>query len=150
MVYEIVRPDNSILTRIEMSDILKNTGIETTQVFYDNQIESKLSSVQEIVNEIMKNIEDGTYSSSLGGKPEGIVVKVINVVNKNEIKKISNTRYKYVRKEFSEMIKEKRDKLPQVSDEQFINELGEIYNTNARKQKAIQHLKEKGNWKEEM
>ena len=146
LVYKIVRQDNSILTPVEMHELLKGTGIELVQTLYDSQTEELHTKMglQTIIDILLFKI--GSFceiQSCLGGKPEGIVVKVLNVPNAG---KISNTRYKYVLPEFAEMHQEKRHRLPEVPDAQFIKELGLVYDTDARRQKAVQHLKEQERW----
>ena len=150
IVYEVVRPNNSILTPEEMHELIKDTGLETVQLLYNNRsnINEKYKNMklQDIINSIMDDIENGIIKSCLGNnKPEGIVVKVLNNYNKKE-NKISNTRYKYVRKEFMELHQQKREKIQEVPDNEYIKEIGTIYNVNPRFQKAIQHLKEQNRW----
>lgn len=147
MLYEVVRPDNSILTPKEMNELVIGTGIETVATLFDSSINFSIN-LYELVNLMMNKIEHGEITSSLGGCPEGIVVKVINKKQGEEgsAQKISNTRYKFVRPEFAEMNSEKKKKLPQVSDDEFIKEVGRIFDVDARKQKAMQHLKEQNRW----
>ena len=144
IIYEIVREDNTVLSPEEMEIALKDTPFETVKIFYDNKHEEP-TDLTVVVDKIMKDIENKRLVSGLGGIPEGCVVKVINVLKKD---KYSTTRYKYVREEFQEANHTKKKRLPQVSDQDFIQELGSIYNTDARFQKAIQHLQERNCWKD--
>ena len=145
IVYEIVRADHTTLSPEEMEEVLKETGIETVPIFYDNKYElcdNYIDKAKDIINDI----ENDKIRSCLGNvPPEGVVLKVLN---RNRGKdKVSTTRYKFVRKAFSETNKSKKKKLPTLSQEEIINGIGEIYNTEARKQKAVQHLEEQGKWK---
>jgi hypothetical protein len=140
IVYEIQREDGSLLTPDEMTATLLHTGIETTQVLYDSHKNISLQPLQEIIDQIMVQIESDIIESCLGGIPEGIVIKVL--------KGTTNSRFKQVRSVFAEMSQVKRDKIEQVSDIDFIKEIGEIYNTNGRREKAVQHMKEKGKYNE--
>lgn len=142
IVYEIQRADGSLLTPEEMTVALQNTGIEMTQVLYDSH-KNKSVPVQEVIDQLMAQIESKQIESCLGGIPEGIVIKVLNSVKDG---KTCNYRFKQVRSQFAEMSQEKRNKIEQVSDADFIKEIGEIYNTDGRREKAVQHMKEKDVW----
>ena len=142
IVYEIQRADGSLLTPDEMTVALQNTGIEMTQVLYDSH-KNKSVPVQEVIDQLMAQIESGILESCLGGIPEGIVIKVLNSVRDG---KISNYRFKQVRPIFAEMSQDRRNKIEQVSDADFIREIGEIYNTDGRREKARQHMKEKNTY----
>ena len=135
MVYEIQREDGSLLTPDEMTTNLLGTGIETTQVLYDSHKNQSILSLQEVIDQLMAQIESNDIESCLGNIPEGIVIKVL--------KGTTNYRFKRVRSVFAEMSQSKRDKIEQVSDIDFIREIGEIYNTDGRREKAVQHMKEK-------
>ena len=152
IIYEIVRTNNYVLTPEEMQKVLQDTPFETVRLIYDNKRDEKRD-LKELVENIMKKIDNGdngeheeeTIKSCLGGIPEGIVLKALNVLKKD---KFSVTRYKFVRPAFSEANHSKKKRLPQVSDTDFIFELGSIYNTDARFSKAVQHLQEKDKWNE--
>lgn len=139
-IYEIIKSDGTILTPEEMIEHLKLTNLETVQILYDSKIHlTNPFDIESIILELMKKVETGEISSSLGGKMEGIVVKRLNYNG-------STYRGKFVRKEFQEAHRQKKEKITEVPMETFIQNIGEIYNTEARKRKAMQHLKEKEKW----
>lgn len=90
--------------------------------------------------ELIQNIENGSILSCLGGVPEGIVLKHHAFVFKG---KTTATKLKYVTNAFKERHKGKQSKVNLSADE-FIERLGKEFNTEARFQKAYQHLKENG------
>jgi RNA ligase len=145
VIYEIVRQDGTILTPEEMEEVLAGTPFETTQILYDSKRDGPPENIQGVVDDILARIESGEIKSSLGGQPEGIVLKVLN---RKQRGKIVTSRFKFVRHEFKEANQTKKNRLPEVSDEDFIQELGDIYNTDARLQKGVQHMKEDGTWKD--
>ena len=142
IVYEIVKEDNYILTPEEMTEHLANTGIETVQILYDSKDQPETDLVK-FVPELLHKLETGEIKSSLGNLCEGFVLKRLNQIKDD---KLVISRAKFVRTKFQEQHHQKKGKIQEVSDEQFIKEIGEIYNTNARRNKAIQHLQDKGNW----
>ena len=159
IVYEIVKENNYVLTPDEMNYILRGTQLETTPLIYDNKnhddyvddyvgnYHADTITLQRKIDIIMEEIEKKEIESCLGNSPEGIVVKVLNVTRiENETLKYSTTRYKFVRPIFSEKVKQKRTKDDELSDGEFIDNIGMSYNTDARKQKAMLHLKERGEW----
>ena len=148
IVYEIVRKDNTILTPEEMKEVLEGTGIEMVPILYDNTVEVCDNYIEK-AKDTIKCIEHGTIKSCLGNiAPEGVVLKVLN--RDRGKGKVSTTRYKFVRGEFSETNHSKKQKLPELSQEQIIDGIGKIYDTDARKQKAVQHLEEQGKWKDKI
>ena len=152
VIYEIVRPDNTILTPEEMDELLKDTPFETVQILYDNggtgAVENKADiDLAAITTKLMAQIEAGEIKSSLGGTPEGFVLKVLNAPHKDRTK---ISRFKFVRKAFKEANSSKRERLPEVSDEEFIQALGDVYNCEPRFQKAVQHLQEDDRWGTDM
>ena len=164
IVYEIVREeDNTTLTPEEMDEVLEGTGIETVPILYDNLNNDESEINKDEVNEdevnyiekakdIIRNIEDGSITSCFGNvAPEGVVLKVLNRNKGNKKKeKMVTTRYKFVRTKFSETNSSKKQRLPELSQDQIIDGIGNIYNTDARKQKAVQHLEEQGKWKDKI
>jgi hypothetical protein len=147
IIYEIVRVDGYILTPEEMLNHLEGTGLETVQVFFDSSIHPYDQGMKKIIDTLLEQMENGTVQSSLGLKPEGVVLKVLN---KQKDGVYSTKRLKFVRPMFVETHLKKKENLQQVSDVEFINELGKIYDTHARKMKAVQHLKEKGTWNNDL
>lgn len=145
VVYEIVRADGYLLTPEEMKEMLAGTGIETVSIFFDSQI-SKLSiPIRDRISELIEGMENGTIVSGFGLKPEGMVLKVLNKVDGD---KLSSTRLKFVRPIFAESNSKKKARLGEVSDADFIQELGKIYDLPGRKIKARRHLEERGQWNE--
>lgn len=147
IIYEIVDKNGYVLTPDETKKHLDGTGLEMVNVLYDSMHQDlKGMGIKEYIKLLLSQIEDGKLESSLGLKPEGIVLKVLNRRRENGI---YTSRFKFVREVFAEANISKRDKLVDLSDAEFISQLGLIYDTPARKQKAKQHLEEKGQWKEE-
>jgi len=144
IIYEIIRSDGYILTPEEMLSHLEGTGLETVQVFFDSTIHPYEQGLKKIVDTLLEKMENGSLASSLGLKPEGLVLKVLNKKDKEGA--YSTKRLKFVRPMFVETHLKKKENLYQVSDEEFIVELGKVYDTDARKMKAVQHLREKGAW----
>jgi hypothetical protein len=159
----------------QIKELISCTKIEYIEPWYDNRVD-KLPNIsyREIVDEFMEEIKLRTRVSCLGGIPEGLVFKVVNRLcdnsnsdgndnnndnnngndnnndcnNDNDISKgnVTNTRLKFVREEFSEMNHSKKGKIQTLSDSDFIKSIGQIYNTDARIQKGIQHLQEADEW----
>lgn len=148
MVYEIVTQENRVLSPAEMAEVLEGTGFETVQLIYDSERDGPVEDLQLFIDCIMLDIEESKLLSSLGRTPEGVVLKVLN--NGSNENGFTTTRCKYVRPVFSEMNHSKKERLPSLSDAEFIQELGKVYDTDARRQKAFQHLKEAGLWKEKL
>ena len=148
VLYEIVRENGQILTPEEMTEHLKNTDIEVANVLYDNNGHTKETNYIDIAKDIIQKMEDGKIQSSLGGIPEGVVLKVLN--RKTDTDKVRNSRFKFVRQVFSEQNHAKKEKLPTLNDDEIVQGIASVYDTDARKQKAIQHLKEceKKGWNE--
>jgi hypothetical protein len=134
-----------IFTPEETKEMIKDTGIEYLSPLYDSYVDPlPQKSYHEIIDNFMNKIESGQIESVLGGMMEGIVFKALNQDNKGKIK---NTRLKFVRSKFSELNQQKKAKLPTLSDEELIENIGLVYNVPARFQKAKQHLEENGKWK---
>ena len=149
IVYEIVRLDGTILTPDEMSEKCLKHGLEMVKIYYDSLGSSSLSgkSYNEYISDLLEGMNEGLVESGLGLKPEGVVFKVLNR-NVNERK--VTTRFKFVRPEFSEMNLSKKKKLVDVLDVDYAREIGKLFDVPARRDKAIQHLKEKGKWKDDL
>ena len=104
--------------------------------------------------EIMRQIEDGTAVSCLGGVPEGIVLKHPLVIHRDE--SVTSTKLKFVSKGFKEQHKRPNHRLGDLVNkfksmnktsavtytDDFVKHLGLSCNTEARFQKAYQHLVE--------
>eukprot|EP01090_Pellita_catalonica_P020012 TRINITY_DN696_c0_g1_i1.p2 TRINITY_DN696_c0_g1~~TRINITY_DN696_c0_g1_i1.p2 ORF type:complete len:337 (-),score=60.06 TRINITY_DN696_c0_g1_i1:2034-3044(-) len=107
-----------------------------------------IDSAERAIAKIMAMIEKGDLESALGGNPEGIVIK--NYTNvKNETGR--PPMLKSVRTEFKEAVArkftsaEKRFKItPSTTVAELCQYMGGCYNTEARWQKAVQHLDETG------
>lgn len=87
---------------------------------------------------LIDQIETNNIVSCLGGTPEGIVLKHHAFSQNN---KISSTKLKYVTTKFKERHATKQSKYEESADD-FIEKLGKSFCTEARFQKAYQHLVE--------
>jgi RNA ligase len=152
IVYEIVREDNYMLSPVEMNNLLQGTNIETvtTLLTLSPDVYSQGDfNLNTTISDIMTDVSKGTIVSSLGGKMEGVVMKTCKRMDNDKYKV---TRYKYVRPEFSEIHRDKSKRLElkckDMTDDEFIDNIGEMFNVPARKHKAKQHLVERGKWNE--
>ena len=143
VLYEVVRADNTSLVPEEIYELIKDTGIEYLPPLYDNKQETEYIDYIQIAKRLMEDITTGEITSHLGGTPEGVVLKALN--RTRDIKSV-NTRYKFVRQELAEMNSKKKKRIPRVSDEQIIEAIGKIYDTEARMRKGVQHLQEEDKW----
>ncbi len=112
-------------------------GFEYVNVFYNNDTPD--TNPYDKCKEIMISIENGSLESCLGGTPEGMVLKHESF--KSGDKSVA-TKLKYVSSSFKEKHKIGGDDIKYTMDQSIIN-LGLSYCTNARFQKAFQHLKER-------
>nr|QBK87019.1 MAG: hypothetical protein LCMAC103_03630 [Marseillevirus LCMAC103] len=144
IVYEIARQDGTVLTPEEMAGVLAGPGLETVALIYDSKRDGAPGDLLALVNRAMDRIDAGGLRSCLGGTPEGIVLKALNVPRQGAT---TTTRLKFVRREFQEVNHQKKKRLPEVGTAEFIRKLGEVFDTDARRHKAIQHLREGGRWK---
>jgi len=146
IIYEIVKDDGISLSPEQVLECIKDTGLEYIRPIFYNFICAKYYDYVQIANKCITEINEGKIKSVLGGKPEGVVLKALN--HKKENGKIVNTRYKFVRTEFSEMNRMRKKKLPTLLDTEIVDGIGDVYNVHARFQKAVQHLKEADKWKD--
>lgn len=151
ILYEVVRSDNVSLFPEEIEVLIKDTGIEYLKPLYDTfgteGSDAKAPETRdyvEIAKDLLDQIVDGKIQSYLGGVPEGVVLKALNRMKDG---KMVNTRYKFVRSEFTEMNQNRKNKLPTLSDEEIVEAIGSVYNVSARFQKGVQHLQEQNKWK---
>lgn len=116
-----------------------------SQVIYDN--DDKDGSVSEVAKSIIKDIENGTIYSCLGGPVEGIVIKRPNFISLNGI--LSYRRQKFVTSKFQEQHQtkgrkhNKRKKGKENKDDenkQNVIKYGETFATEARFVKSHQRL----------
>ncbi len=146
ILYEVIRiSDNYMLTPEEVKEMIVGTNIEFLEPLYDNKYdEIPKNTYKDIVDDIMLNISTNKLQSLLGGVPEGVVFKAINRVDDGTYRHRKN---KFVRKEFAELNHTRKSKIADVSDDEFIESIGLIYNVEPRFQKAKQHLEENNKWK---
>jgi hypothetical protein len=148
IIYEIVKDDGTSLYPEEIEKLLEGTGLEYIKPLYDNidnMDTTESVDYVEMANEYVEKITRDEIPSILGGRPEGVVLKAVNRMRNG---KRVNTRYKFVRTEFSEMNRARKRRLPKLPDVEIIDGIGAVYNVKARFQKAVQHLQEDGKWKD--
>lgn len=93
----------------------------------------------DICKDLLNKMVSGEITSSLGGMPEGVVVKWYNYYKKG---KFINRRFKYVMDSFKERQKVKQPKATRTVTE-FLQYIGSQFNVEARFRKAYQHLLER-------
>jgi ATP-dependent RNA circularization protein (DNA/RNA ligase family) len=102
-------------------------GLECVQLLF---VQNDISQIPfEKGTELIKQIEEGKITSSLGGIPEGIVVKK------------EGAKFKMVTTKFKERHAKKQSKLNQTFEDS-LKIFGEQFNVQPRFQKAFQHLNE--------
>lgn len=117
----------------EMTDIIKDTGLEQAHIFYDSIRENEESNARLV--KIFLNIN--TLSSCLGNYAEGVVVKVLDNVKKD---KVTPYRRKYV----SDHMRERKTIEGVIAPDCTVESIGDMFNVPARFRKAVQHLEEEG------
>lgn len=118
----------------ELADWAKVLGMGTVQLLWDKKIPEGMSVVPFLESLLSKE-------SALGGRMEGIVIKNYNVPQNLHDRYCPITIAKLVSDDFKEVKVKKIVKAEGVSK---LDELFDMYRTEARWQKAIQHLEEKG------
>lgn len=111
-----------------------DTGPET--VVYSQKTVEPVDICKDLLNKMVS----GAITSSLGGVPEGMVVKWYNYY-KREKGEFVNRRFKYVMDSFKERRKIKQPKMTRTVTE-FLECVGLQFNVEARFRKAFQHLSE--------
>lgn len=117
----------------EMTDILKDTGLEQAHIFYDSIRENEESN--KLLAKIFLNIN--TLPSCLGNYAEGVVVKVLDRIKKD---KVTPYRRKYV----SDHMRERKTIEGFSAPDCTVESIGDMFNVPARFRKAVQHLEEAG------
>lgn len=147
IIYEVVQEDGTSLYPEQIEELLEGTGLEYIKPVYDNidQVDTTEVDYVEMANNYVEEITKGNVQSILGSRPEGVVLKAMNRIRNG---KRVNTRYKFVRTEFSEMNRSRKRRLPQLPDAEITQGIGAVYNVKARFQKGVQHLQERGKWKD--
>ena len=119
------------------------TFSQHVKIFYCN--DSPACNPYEKCRELMAQIEStdtdnisDVIKSCLGSVPEGMVLKHDHCMKRNDY---VATKIKYVSKKFKERHRCKQPKITYNLDDMVTN-LGLVYNTEARFQKAYQHLRE--------
>ena len=129
IIYDIDRGDQDYMDPVDLADEVVRLGLECVPLFH-------CYSTKKPLDELLKFLE---RESVLGGKVEGIVLK-----NYDQFGPGGKTLMaKLVSKDFQE--KHKTDwKKRNPSKKNIITQLIERYGTEARWQKAVQHLREAG------
>jgi hypothetical protein len=130
-----------ISTKTFLSPELKKTeldrvGLEMVPILFYNQ-DPNISPYDKC-KELISQIEENNIKSYLGGTPEGIVLKH-HAFKQHD--KTSATKLKYVTTIFKERHQTKQPKFEASADD-FLEQLGKSFSTEARFQKAYQHLVE--------
>lgn len=137
ILYDIWDMDSKSYLSSESKNIeSERINIEIVPTLYLNT--DPICSPYEICDSLIKQIELGSIASVLGGIPEGVVLKH-HAYELNG--KFVATKLKYVSDNFKERHKIKQPKCEMSADE-YLTELGKSFCTNARFQKAYQHLVE--------
>lgn len=144
-IYDMVK--RQYLTREEMEAEAKRLNIDFAETVYKNTDPKVLP--KEKIKELMLGIEEGSLKSYLGGQIEGLVLKCDSFAYKFRKNETINRRLalKSVRDSFKEKITMKLEKSEMGTIQEKLEQIGQNYNTEARFHKAIQHLKERGEYK---
>lgn len=137
IVYDIYDMENKKYISLEDKHIeCDRIGLEFVQVLYYN--EDPDCNPYTKADELIKDIENNTIISCLGGTPEGVVLKHHAFVQND---KMVATKLKYVTDAFKERHKGKQMKT-EYSSQDFLETLGKEFCVHPRFQKAYQHLAE--------
>lgn len=117
----------------EMTEILKDTGLEQAHIFYDSIRENEDSN--KLLAKIFLNIN--TLPSCLGNYAEGVVVKVLDRIKKEKV-------VPYRRKYVSDHMRERKTIEGFSAPDCTVESIGDMFNVPARFRKAVQHLEEEG------
>lgn len=137
--YEILIPEECgyrCATPEELTEIIKDTGIEQTHMYYDSE-RAKADPEEGLRRLAQTFIEVDSLYSCLGNYAEGFVVKVLSRVKKD---KVSPYRRKYV----ASHMRERKVIEGMISPDCTVEAIGDIFNVPARHRKAVQHLEERG------
>lgn len=118
----------------ELADWAKVLGMGTVQLLWDKKIPEGMSVVPFLESLLSRE-------SALGGRMEGVVIKNYNVPQILHGRYCPITVAKLVSDNFKEV---KVKKIVKAEGMSKLDELFDMYRTEARWQKAIQHLEEKG------
>lgn len=139
IVYDIFDiTTNKYLSLENKKEETTRVGLEMVSVLYHN--DDPEINPYTMCTKLMDQIESGEIKSCLGGTLEGIVLKHHAFTQNN---KITATKLKYVTDKFKERHVIKQPKVEMSTDE-FLNNLGNSFCTEARFHKAYQHLLESG------
>lgn len=145
IVYDIFKiSDKSYLSREDKEEECKRLSFACVPVLYFNDI-AEINPYDKC-HELIQMIEKEELHSCLGGPIEGVVLKHHAYVSKG--KKIA-TKLKCVTDTFKERHKTKQCSNDYSADE-YLEKLGKSFNTEARFQKAYQHLREKNKLTDEL
>ncbi len=135
------------LTRAELEVECELRGLEPSRVLYTNT--DPAVHPQDVARELVAQMERGEIDSMLGGTPEGVVVKHTSYRGPN----VGACHAEYlgiqlVRPDLVEAVNGGRIMAPfnnlDISADEFLRRIAELYRTDARRRKAIQHLWEVG------
>lgn len=127
--FDIERSDGTYLTYAEKKEEFARLGLETVPLLYDGKVSGY---------ELFRTLVDNTVSILGGAKVEGVVVKNYNVFGQDGNILLG----KFVSEAFKEV--HKGPKLTQSNKDSIVDTISSMYHTKARWNKAIQHLKERG------
>lgn len=139
MLYEVSVADgsNRVLDRAETEKLVQGTGVELVDTIYHGPL-SDMPTPESIVS--------SAVPTCLGGDFEGIVLKVVNRTRGKD-GKWEHTRRKVVSQRFKETNQGKKSAGPKDSGPKdvsaIIESIGAIFDTDARREKAWQHLAER-------
>jgi len=130
-IYSLI--DKRWFTYCEKKNCADKIGLECVPLLYEeiNDANADANSAYDKCLEFIKKIENGELESYLGGVPEGVVIKR------------SGAKFKMVSNQFKERHVKKQKKIVWLISD-FLKYVGEQFNTEARFQKAYQHLREDG------
>jgi hypothetical protein len=118
-------------------------GLMIPQIIHDNQIHNEDIKIK--IDQTIKDMEDGTIRSCLGGNAEGVVLKNPNFISK--MGELIYKRNKYVTKAFKESHNNKNVNMKKEDGYKvYLYEYGTKYSMIPRFVKAVQRMKEQGNF----
>lgn len=143
IMYDITKADGTYLSPAEMRSEAVRIGLETVPMLTPVNMDPKVSPYQ-TCQELINGIVAGTIKSSLGGVPEGVVLKHHAFLSDKG--KTVATKLKYVTPAFREAheIKNKRE---QATPDSAVQNVGAAYSLPARYHKAVQHMRDAGKLK---
>lgn len=144
VLFDIQRNDKSWLTYDELLEEGKRIGLEVVPLLAMGTEDNSKSAVV-ISNDLLKQIEDGTLHSMLGGdeKPEGIVIKHPHMWNEKK-QKHTATKLKMVRDGFKEELTTKSAPIKDATPEEVLARIIGFFPPEPRWHKALYRLRDRG------